>query len=129
MKSFIVVLAFVAVACAVKSDEEAKIITQNYEINADGSYKYDYETGNGISAQESGVLKNAGNKDTEAFEVKGSYQYTATDGKPIKIEYVANELGYQPKGDHLPTPPPVPAAILKALEYIRAHPQPEEKKF
>ncbi|XP_017785752.1 PREDICTED: endocuticle structural glycoprotein SgAbd-2-like [Nicrophorus vespilloides] len=124
----LLVSAFIAVAFAAQSEEQVKIVSQHYEINADGSYKYDYETGNGISAQQEGSLKNAGNKETEAEEVKGSYQYTAPDGTPIKIQYVANEFGFQPKGDHLPTPPPVPAAILKALEYIRTHPEAEAAK-
>ncbi|XP_017785775.1 PREDICTED: endocuticle structural glycoprotein SgAbd-2-like [Nicrophorus vespilloides] len=134
MKVLIVAFAFLAVAFAAQSDEQATILSQNAEINPDGSYKYDYQTSNGIAAQEQGVLKNAGSKDGESEEVQGSYQYTAPDGTPVKIQYVANEFGFQPQGDLLPvgpTPPPVPAAILKALEWIRTHPQPQEptRKF
>ena len=36
------------------------IIRQEQEVNFDGSYKYSYETGNGIVAEEEGYLKNAG---------------------------------------------------------------------
>ncbi|KAJ8966159.1 hypothetical protein NQ317_001108 [Molorchus minor] len=92
--------------------------------------KYDnegYETGNGIVAEEQGVLKNAGNPETEALDVKGSYQYTADDGTSIHLTYVADENGFQPQGDHLPTPPPIPPAIQRALEWIAAHPEPEQK--
>lgn len=32
-------------------------------MNVDGSYKYAYETGNGIIAEEEGFLKNAGTED------------------------------------------------------------------
>ncbi|XP_017785754.1 PREDICTED: endocuticle structural glycoprotein SgAbd-2-like [Nicrophorus vespilloides] len=129
MKVAIVAFAFLAVAFAAQSDEQAPIVSQDSEVNFDGSYHHSYETGNGISAQEQGVLKNAGSKDGEAEEVQGSYQYTAPDGTPVKVQYVANEFGFQPQGDHLPvapTPPPVPAAILRALEYIRTHPQQPE---
>lgn len=36
---------------------------QEQEQNADGSYKYLYETGNGIFAEEEGYLKNAGTEE------------------------------------------------------------------
>lgn len=44
----------------------------------------------------------------------------------MQIVYTADENGYQPQSDVLPTPPPVPAHIQKAIAYIRAHPTPEE---
>lgn len=36
---------------------------QEQESNVDGSYKYLYETGNGIYAEEEGYLKNAGTEE------------------------------------------------------------------
>lgn len=45
--------------------EPIPILRQEQEVNFDGSYKYLYETGNGINAQEQGFLKNAGS-DQEA---------------------------------------------------------------
>lgn len=86
-----------------------------------------FETGNSIVAEEQGELKNAGNPETEAEEVHGSYQYIADDGTQIQVSYIANENGFQPQGDHLPTPPPIPPAIQRALEWIAAHPEPEQK--
>lgn len=41
------------------------ILRQEQEVNFDGSYKYSYETGNGITAEEEGYLKNPGS-DAEA---------------------------------------------------------------
>lgn len=72
-------------------------------------------------------MKNAGNPETEALEVQGSVQYTADDGTPISLTYLANENGFQPQGAHLPTPPPIPPAIQRALDFIAANPQPEEQ--
>lgn len=106
------------------------IIRQDAEVNFDGSYHSSFETGNGIVADEQGYLKNPGNKDGEAEEVQGSFQYTAPDGTPISIQYLANENGFQPQGSHLPvapTPPPIPPAIARALEWIAAHPEPEQQ--
>lgn len=90
-------------------------------------FVYSFETGNGIVAEEQGQLKNAG-AENEANEVQGSVEYTADDGTKIHLTYVANENGFQPVGDHLPTPPPIPPAIQRALEWIAAHPEPEEQQ-
>ncbi|KAF9797442.1 hypothetical protein SFRURICE_005918 [Spodoptera frugiperda] len=93
---FLVVLA-VAVACAsadvshvVKDDFHAPIESSSFDIEPQGDFKYSFKTGNGIYAEESGVLKNANS------------------------------------GSHLPVGPEIPAAIIRSLEYIAAHPPPAE---
>lgn len=75
---------------------------------------FSYESGNGIKAQEEGELKPGGEEGIQS--AVGSYSYTAPDGTEIKIEYKADENGFVPVGDHLPTPPPIPPEIQKALE-------------
>ncbi|CAL7933819.1 unnamed protein product [Xylocopa violacea] len=92
--------------------------------NPDGSYSFSYETGNGIKAQQQGQLKQL-NETNSVVIVQGSYSYSDADGSPIAVSYVADENGFQPQGEHLPTPHPIPAGILKALEYIAAHPDPD----
>ncbi|XP_066261653.1 pupal cuticle protein 20-like [Euwallacea similis] len=100
---------------AASADAQATILS--YENNNDGSgnYQWSYETSNGIKAEETGELKNAGSE-SEAQSAIGSFSYTAPDGTEIKIEYTADENGFVPKGDHLPTAPPIPPEILKSLE-------------
>lgn len=95
--------------------------------NPDGSYSYSYETANGIQAQEDGQLNHQGTDD-EAFEAKGSFSYTADDGQTYQVSYVANENGFQPEGAHLPTAPPVPPLIQRALQYIAEHPEENESQ-
>lgn len=98
------------------------ILRQESIVNPDGSYQYSYETGNGIVAEEQGYLKNAGNPETEAQVAQGSYSYTGPDGVPYQITYIADENGFRPQGAHLPTPPPIPPEIQKALDQIASQP-------
>ncbi|XP_059059989.1 larval cuticle protein LCP-17-like [Achroia grisella] len=106
------------------SDVDAPVLRSDIDVKPDG-YDYAYETGNGISASAVGTLKNVDNID--ALVSQGSYQYVAPDGTPVNVQYVADENGYQPNSDILPTPPPIPPAIARALEYLAAHPPLEEK--
>ncbi|CAH1368994.1 unnamed protein product, partial [Tenebrio molitor] len=104
------------------------IVSESNEINPDGSFSYSYATGDGQQAQAQGYLKNAGVKDQEAEVIQGSYSYTAPDGTPITITYVADENGFRAEGAHLPTPPPIPEAIQKSLALIaqtQRNPQPQ----
>nr|ABZ04122.1 putative cuticle protein CP5 [Leptinotarsa decemlineata] len=122
-------------AAQLTGKEPIPIISQDREVNIDGSYRSSYETGNGIFAQEQGVLRNAGVKDAETENVQGGFRYTAPDGSPIQVTYTADENGFHAQGDHLPvppiddkTPPPIPVAILRSLEYNAAHPEEDEER-
>ncbi|XP_053602904.1 uncharacterized protein LOC128670910 [Plodia interpunctella] len=105
--------------------EPIPIIRQEQILNHDGSYKWSYETGNGISAEEQGYVKNQGVPDAEIQTAQGQYQYTAPDGQVIHLQYLADENGFQPQGAHLPTPPPIPEEIQKALDYLATLPPSE----
>ncbi|XP_017010543.2 pupal cuticle protein 20 [Drosophila takahashii] len=100
--------------------EVIPIIKLESKVNTDGSYMYEYETGNGIKAEEMGYLKNAGVKGAEAQTAEGSFSYTSPEGQEISVTYIADENGFQPQGDHLPTPPPIPIEIQEALDKLAA---------
>ncbi|XP_049865988.1 endocuticle structural glycoprotein ABD-4-like isoform X2 [Pectinophora gossypiella] len=119
----LVAAAWAAPQAAQAPTEPIPILRQDSQVNGDGSYQYSFETGNGISADQKGDLKKVG--DVEALEVSGQFKYPG-DGGDIQLTYVADENGYQPQGAHLPTAPPVPEPIQRALAYLAtAPPQPE----
>ncbi|CAH0627159.1 unnamed protein product [Chrysodeixis includens] len=98
--------------------EPIPIIRQEQILNPDGSYKWSYETGNGISAEEQGYVKNQGIPEQEAQVAQGQYQYTAPDGQVIQLQYLADENGFQPQGAHIPTSPPIPREIQASLDHL-----------
>ncbi|XP_049696231.2 larval cuticle protein LCP-17-like [Helicoverpa armigera] len=102
-------------------DAAAVIVRQELDVGVEGQYQWAIETDNGITASESGALKNVG-AETPAEVVQGAAGWTSPEGEVISLQYVADENGYQPQGSHLPTPPPIPEAILRALQYIKDHP-------
>nr|CAD7572351.1 unnamed protein product [Timema californicum] len=106
--------------------EPIPILRQESEVNFDGTYKYSYETGNGISHEESGFLKDTGDPENQSQVVQGSSSYTSPEGIQIKLVYVADEFGFQPTGDHLPVKPPTPVLIQKALDYLATLPSTPE---
>ena len=63
---------------------------------------FSYETSNGIAADETGEVRNVGAED-EYIAVQGSFKYLGPDGVTYTVTYVADENGFQPQGDHLPT--------------------------
>ncbi|XP_069674207.1 endocuticle structural glycoprotein SgAbd-4-like [Periplaneta americana] len=128
----VVLLAFLAAASAAPQYQPniqgqyttpVPILSQNSIINPDGSYQWSYETGNGIAASEEGFLKNAGNPETEAQVAQGQFSYTGDDGIPISLTYTADENGFVARGAHLPTPPPIPPAIQRALDFLATQPE------
>ncbi|VVC95674.1 larval cuticle protein LCP-14-like [Leptidea sinapis] len=126
MKFFVV--SSVVVACvfaaSVPSDQASSIVRSDFQSDPDGNYQYSYETDNGISSNAQGKVKVYG-KDEVALEVSGSNSYISPEGQKVEFTYIANENGYQPQGALLPTPPPpqpIPDYIVRALEYIKAHP-------
>ena len=106
-------MSFAIWSSADNIDKNAEIRSlRNEAADAEGNYQFAYETSNGIQVQEAG----------NPAGVRGTVNYISPEGEKISLSYTADEEGYHPQGDHLPTPPPVPAYVLRALEYIRSHP-------
>ncbi|XP_055838438.1 endocuticle structural glycoprotein SgAbd-3-like [Episyrphus balteatus] len=120
----IVCLAFgiAAVNCAAARDGPVLEST----IGNDGNFHLRLEDADGTKILEDGHLKKAGDKDGEVIE--GLFSFIK-DGQTFETSFTADENGYQPKGAHIPTPPPVPEAIVRALEYIAKHPAVQSEKL
>ncbi|XP_013110553.1 larval cuticle protein 2-like [Stomoxys calcitrans] len=114
--AFLACVAYVAAAAAGGDDVHAEVKDFKSDVRPDG-FDYLLDTSNTIHQQASG---------DDHGNIHGSYEYDSPEGEHIKVSYVADENGYQPDSALLPTPPPVPEAILKAIEYIKAHPPKEE---
>ncbi|BES99573.1 cuticular protein [Nesidiocoris tenuis] len=82
---------------------------------------------NGISQNAEGRLNNKGTEQ-EAQSIEGSYSFTSPEGQVITIQYIADEGGFRATGDAIPTPPPIPPAIARALDYIRSLPPDPSQK-
>ncbi|KAH8397418.1 hypothetical protein KR222_003265, partial [Zaprionus bogoriensis] len=103
------------------ADAHAEIRSYVNELKQeDNSYKYQFETSNGIAQQEQGV---------GGYYASGSSQYYDPEGQLIQLTYTADENGFQAQGEHLPTPHPIPEAILKSLEWNRNHPEEEVEQY
>uniref|UniRef100_A0A023ER60 Putative cuticular protein 49aa n=1 Tax=Aedes albopictus TaxID=7160 RepID=A0A023ER60_AEDAL len=101
--------------------------------NGDGSYRFDYATGNGIQHKEEGYNRKIGPELGEQI-VSGGYSYTGPDGKLYSVQYKADAGGFQPVGDHLPTPPPLPQELQEAYNlhaklYAEAAARPKNPAF
>ncbi|XP_068630663.1 uncharacterized protein [Battus philenor] len=99
------------------------IVSQSEELEPNGTYKFSYETGNGIKREETSydkvipkTARHSSNSEEgeesdeydnsdEIHVQRGSYSYTAPDGTIISLSYIADENGFRPIGAHLPRAP------------------------
>jgi len=97
-------------------------VRSDVDNKEDGTWTYNYENSDGSRAEQQGFVKqNLGNPDPEQQQIQviqGSYSYYSPEGSPVSITYTADENGFQAQGDAIPTSPPIPPAIQKALEII-----------
>ncbi|XP_072942768.1 cuticle protein 3-like [Epargyreus clarus] len=89
-------------------ERNAAILRSVNEVNEQG-YHYAYDTENGIQAEETGHEANG-------IQAQGGFAYTGDDGQVYSVRYTADANGFQAQGAHLPTPPPIPEAIARALQ-------------
>ncbi|XP_034483182.1 larval cuticle protein 4 [Drosophila innubila] len=107
-------LACVLAAPGPGSDAE---ITQYVSVADDGGFAYQLALTDGTEVSQEGQ---------GGHHVSGSYSYLSPEGLPFSLTYVADENGFQPISDALPTPPPTPDYILRSIRFTEEHPTKEE---
>ncbi|XP_066253466.1 endocuticle structural glycoprotein ABD-5-like [Euwallacea similis] len=91
--NFLVVFFIGACQSVPISDSKSRLIRYEDDRNLD-TYKYGFETDNGISRNEVAEIKVKDNK--EILTVSGSYAFTGDDGKRYIVIYTSDENGYLP---------------------------------
>lgn len=89
---------------------QVPVLTRS-EIRDDwGQFALSYNTLNGLSVAQRGALKAvpSGQGVVHVPVQEGAYSYLGADGKLYTLKYIADENGFQPIADFLPTPPPAP---------------------
>ncbi|EAT45451.1 AAEL003222-PB [Aedes aegypti] len=86
------------------------------ELNEDGFF-YRFLTENNIEVAQTGRIENRGS-DNEVLRTKGFYEFVGDDGVRYRVDYIADENGFQPTGEHLPIPPPIPEEIVRSLQLL-----------
>lgn len=91
---------------------QVPILTRS-EIRDDlNQYSLSYSTGDGQAATAQGALKPNADRTGNVLVQQGSYAYIGTDGRLYKLSYIADELGFRPTADFLPTPPPALEVVV-----------------
>ncbi|XP_034482012.1 pupal cuticle protein Edg-78E-like [Drosophila innubila] len=110
--SLCLVAALLVCALGDHINKDAQILSERSSTpDSEGNFAYAFETSNGINQQASGNING----------VSGESEFVAPNGEVIKTTYTADENGYHPQGDHLPTPPPYPDYVVRLLQYLAEH--------
>ncbi|KAL1513528.1 hypothetical protein ABEB36_002929 [Hypothenemus hampei] len=119
----VLVSAISAVLCAPAEQEPVAIIAQESDVQPDGTFKWSFETADGIKQEQTGETRQIA--DENAIVLQGSASWTDNEGNTHQLTYVADENGYQPQSADIPQAPEIPAAIARSLEYNAANPYQE----
>ncbi|TDG50806.1 hypothetical protein AWZ03_002795 [Drosophila navojoa] len=119
MKFLIAFACLLAVACA---NESADVLSDARKLDIE-SFETAFKLSNSIESEQKGIL------DGPNWKVTGQNSHVSPEGEKVYVQYVADENGYRPVDAYppLPTPPPIPEAIQRAIDYIKAHPIPENQ--
>jgi Insect cuticle protein len=101
---FIIVLALVIASAMALPAGDVTVLKSAFTNDGTSGYNFAFEQSDGNTRTEEGTLKNAGTE-TEAISVKGSFSFVDAEGKTYTVNYIADENGFQPTGDHLPVAP------------------------
>ncbi|KAH8371651.1 hypothetical protein KR093_008368, partial [Drosophila rubida] len=114
----------VVFACllAVAFAEDAEVKLLQTDVSPD-SFITEVKLSDGSESRQEGKLNG------DEWTVTGQNQHISPEGEQVSIQYVADANGFQVLSANpaLPTSPPIPEAIQRAIEYIKNHPIPENQ--
>ncbi|CAG7648478.1 unnamed protein product [Allacma fusca] len=138
MMKIVLIAAFIGIASAQfrpqapvpRNQPEVTIVRSENEANqGDGSFRWAYETSDGTRAEQAGYIKNPGAPQDDIIQsLSGAYSHYSPEGEYLTVTYTADENGFVPQGNHLPTPPPIPADIQKSLDIILRNAQSQQQR-
>lgn len=106
-----VLIAFVSAypqnAPAQGQDAAATLTEYAFSDDGLGNFNYNFKTSNGIDQNANGQLKDItvqstdgqGSQPGKGTVQQGSFAYTSPDGTPVKVDWIADENGFQPTGE------------------------------
>ncbi|XP_066941709.1 cuticle protein AM1159-like [Macrobrachium rosenbergii] len=110
---FVILSCLAAVALAAPQaprQPEVNIIRQESTDNGDGNFRYSFAADNGIETEVVGTPGAEGQSN-----MQGYYVIALDNGAFARVEFVANEAGFQPRSDILPTDHPLPEHVHELL--------------
>ncbi|XP_064084533.1 cuticle protein AMP2-like [Macrobrachium nipponense] len=113
MKFVVAFTCLVAVAVAAPQsdrDRNANIIKDERVDQGDGNFRYSFAADNGLETEVEGAPGSEGQSN-----MRGYYLLPLDGGGFARVEFVANEVGFQPVSDVLPTPHPLPEHVHELL--------------
>lgn len=107
----LVCFAMIAVAVAaplegevVPAGEVVPILRSSQTFDADGSYRFSYESADGTLREETGTIVNPGKEDAYVASV-GLFRFKNPEGEAVEVRYTADTKGFVPSGASIPTVP------------------------
>ncbi|XP_030759750.1 endocuticle structural glycoprotein SgAbd-3-like isoform X2 [Sitophilus oryzae] len=126
VKSLLIIISFSIVVSDSVDRQHVRIISQENDIQPDGTFRWSFETEDGTKQEQNGQPKQI--EQEVAIVLQGSASWIDDEGNPHQLTYIADENGYQPQSADIPVAPEVPAAIARSLEYNSAHPEQEAEQ-
>ncbi|CAG9858253.1 unnamed protein product [Phyllotreta striolata] len=98
---------YLAAPADLSDAKSARILKFDHDDSGKGSYRYGFQSSDGVTKEESGEIHYPGTK-REFMKVTGVFSYPGPDGVMYEVRYTADDQGFHPEGDHIKVPPFVP---------------------
>lgn len=88
-----------------KPHQYIPILSKTEVRRPDQSFDLKYESGDGQAFVNNAKVQRNADNTGDVLVQSGSYAYTAPDGTPISVSYIADEFGFRATGNHIPVAP------------------------